>query len=244
MIFKIFILFQLFSSILGNIDQSITIKPLVYHLKLEEDKHYVGITYNLNQRYAQHISGDGAKWTKLHKPMDVEQVWMEGSEELENQITLQLMDVYGRDNVRGGKFTKINLSDKKEIQPEENDPLTELDQIMEFSKNEWVQNILKAHQMKQRTVPLDMNNIIKSNGQWYCKNPRGPKQGNLILIEMYNQGGDSEIRFHGQCESVPVYILNVIWKLYNKDHKYVQSYFLRDELSVIMPLYNYYKAIE
>ena len=59
---------------------------MVYHLKLEEDKHYVGITYNLNQRYAQHISGDGAKWTKLHKPMDVEQVWMEGSEELENQI--------------------------------------------------------------------------------------------------------------------------------------------------------------
>jgi predicted GIY-YIG superfamily endonuclease len=77
MIFKIFILFQLFSCISGNIDQSITIKPLVYHLKLEEDNHYVGITYNLNQRYAQHISGNGAKWTKLHKPISVEQVWIE-----------------------------------------------------------------------------------------------------------------------------------------------------------------------
>ena len=243
MIFKIFILFQLFSCIIGNIDQSITIKPLVYHLKLEEDKHYVGITYNLNQRYAQHISGDGAKWTKLHKPMDVEQVWMEGSEELENQITLQLMDVYGRDNVRGGKFTKIIL-DKKEIPSEENDPLTELDQIMEFSKNEWVQNILKAYQLKKRTVPLDMNNIIKSNGQWYCKNPRGPQPGNLILIEMYNDAGNSRIRSHGHCESVPMEMFNVIWKLHNKDHKYVQSYFLLDELSAIMPLYNYYKAIE
>ena len=240
MIFKIFILFQLFSSILGNIDQSITIKPLVYHLKLEEDNHYVGITYNLNQRYAQHISGNGAKWTKLHKPIDVEQVWMEGSEELENQITLQLMDVYGRDNVRGGKFTKIIL-DKKEIPSEENDPLTELDQIMEFSKKEWVQNILKAYQLKKRTVPLDMNNIIKSNGQWYCKNPRKP--GNLNLIEMYDNSASSGIRVTS-CESVPMWILYVIWKLHNEDHKYVQSYFLLDVIPQIMPLYNYYKAIE
>jgi len=243
MIFKIFILFQLFSCIQGNIDQSITIKPLVYHLKLEEDKHYVGITYNLNQRYAQHISGDGAKWTKLHKPMDVEQVWMEGSEELENQITLQLMDVYGRDNVRGGKFTKIILTDKKEIQPEENDPLTELDQIMEFSKNEWVQNILKAYQMKSIFPTLDLNNIIKSNGQWYCKNPRGP--GNLILIEMYNDAGNSRIQSHGHCESVPMEILNGIWKLHNEDHKFIQELvFPQEEYSKLMPLYNYYKAIE
>jgi hypothetical protein len=154
------------------------------------------------------------------------------------------MDVYGRDNVRGGKYTKINLTDKKEILPEENDPLTELDQIMEFSKNEWVQNILKA-----KYKSIDMNTIIKSNGQWYCEVPGAHAQSrNLVFIEMYTGPyGNSEIRTHGACRAIQdspnLSILNLIWKLHNEDHKYIQTQQPPD-LHNILPFYNYYKAIE
>jgi predicted GIY-YIG superfamily endonuclease len=41
---------------------------VTYVLKLEEDKWYVGLTTNLNQRLTQHFTGDGAKWTQLFKP--------------------------------------------------------------------------------------------------------------------------------------------------------------------------------
>eukprot|EP01050_Picozoa_sp_SAG11_P060222 SAG11_NODE_39463_length_231_cov_17.378788_1_plen_38_part_10 len=37
--------------------KGIVIEPVVYVLKLENDKYYVGITYNFNLRYAQHECG-------------------------------------------------------------------------------------------------------------------------------------------------------------------------------------------
>ena len=48
--------------------KAITIYPAVYVLELEGGNYYVGMSHNLSQRLAQHFSGNGAKWTKLHKP--------------------------------------------------------------------------------------------------------------------------------------------------------------------------------
>jgi predicted GIY-YIG superfamily endonuclease len=83
--------------------ESILVAPLVYVLSLEHGKYYVGTTYNLNFRYAQHLSGHGAKWTRLHKPTAIIQVIV-GGREIENSITQQFMGTYGRDNVRGGSW--------------------------------------------------------------------------------------------------------------------------------------------
>jgi predicted GIY-YIG superfamily endonuclease len=77
-------------------------------LKLENDNYYVGITYNLNLRMAQHWTGQGAKWTKLHKPISIEKVIYPASIEIENQTTLELMNVYGKEKVRGGKYCKVD----------------------------------------------------------------------------------------------------------------------------------------
>jgi predicted GIY-YIG superfamily endonuclease len=85
----------------------ITISPMVYVLELERSKYYIGITMNLNLRYAQHEQGSGAGWTKLHKPVRIVEVIPHATKELENEIALRYMDQYGRENVRGGYYCKV-----------------------------------------------------------------------------------------------------------------------------------------
>jgi hypothetical protein len=78
---------------------------MVYVLELEDDCWYVGITHNLNLRYAQHVSGDGAVWTKMHPPKRIHEVHVEEATfKLENLVTRKYIDIYGEDKVRGGAW--------------------------------------------------------------------------------------------------------------------------------------------
>ena len=82
--------------------------PSLYVLKLEEDNYYIGMSYNLNFRWSQHWSGSGAKWTRLHKPVEVVKVIYPATEVgIENRITKEYMEVYGSDKVRGGSYCKV-----------------------------------------------------------------------------------------------------------------------------------------
>ena len=81
--------------------------PIIYVLELEDEKWYVGITYNLNLRWSQHLCGEGAKWTRLHKPKRIAEVYVENCDQAkENEITERLCEKYGKDNVRGGSWLK------------------------------------------------------------------------------------------------------------------------------------------
>jgi len=90
--------------------EAVTVCPLVYVLELQDDCWYIGSTHNLNFRYAQHLMGKGAGWTRLHKPIRVAEVIFEEDGEtglkLENTVTKRYMEEYGRDNVKGGSWTK------------------------------------------------------------------------------------------------------------------------------------------
>lgn len=81
------------------------ISPCVYVLELQDGYYYVGITYSLNLRMAQHWSGVGAKWTRLHKPIAIREIVYPATEEDENNKTQELMEKYGHDKVRGGKWS-------------------------------------------------------------------------------------------------------------------------------------------
>lgn len=83
--------------------EPILVHPVVYVLKCEDDCYYVGITLNLNQRLAQHWSGSGAKWTKLHKPIKVLYVTYQGDEQA---ITNEMIRQHGAEVVRGGNHTR------------------------------------------------------------------------------------------------------------------------------------------
>ena len=90
----------------------IMINPVVYVLKCEQDKIYVGMTMNLNLRIAQHWAGQGAQWTKRYKPLELIQVVAFGSKNLENKMTLLYMKEWGAENVRGGSYVQANISAK------------------------------------------------------------------------------------------------------------------------------------
>ena len=85
-------------------------KKTIYILQLEHDKYYVGIAKNSEKRILQHFENNGSAWTKLHKPVRILNQFV-GDEFDEEKYTLQAMDKYGVDNVRGGSYCQVKLSD-------------------------------------------------------------------------------------------------------------------------------------
>ena len=89
----------------------LTICPCVYTLKLQGDDAvdyyvYIGSTYNLNQRLAQHIGGVGARFTREHKFIEIMHVQLVDGDAIvaENKRTLQMIAEFGSERVHGGKY--------------------------------------------------------------------------------------------------------------------------------------------
>ena len=80
---------------------------VVYVLKCEDDKYYVGKTYNLSKRYDAHLSGYGAFWTRLYKPIEIVEKIYTSDKYDEDKYVWKYMEKYGIENVRGGSYTEI-----------------------------------------------------------------------------------------------------------------------------------------
>ena len=87
----------------------------VYVLALEEGKYYVGKTKNLKSRLDQHFTSYGSEWTRKYKPIDVVETIDDCDDLDEEKYTLKYMNKYGVDNVRGGSFCTIELSEESKI---------------------------------------------------------------------------------------------------------------------------------
>jgi hypothetical protein len=81
----------------------------IYALKLENGKYYVGRSYNVPKRLNQHYDGEGSVWTKKHKPIRLNEVFLNKTKFDEDKYTLMYMSIYGIENVRGGSFCSIEL---------------------------------------------------------------------------------------------------------------------------------------
>jgi hypothetical protein len=82
----------------------------IYILKLENDKWYIGKSDNPQQRYLCHLNGAGSAWTSRHKPIELFKVFENLSPFDEDKYTKEYMSLYGIDNVRGGTYVTIELS--------------------------------------------------------------------------------------------------------------------------------------
>ena len=88
----------------------------IYILKCKEDKYYVGkIATNVWKRIEQHFHGKGAKWTQKYKPIDIIDIRRGLTNRDESKITLDMMKIFGINNVRGGAYSKVKL-DKTQIE--------------------------------------------------------------------------------------------------------------------------------
>jgi cellular nucleic acid-binding protein len=84
----------------------------IYILKLENNKFYIGKTNNPKFRLIEHFNktGGGSVWTTKYKPIKIEKIF-NGDDYDEDKYTQIYMDKYGIENVRGGSFTSIKLTD-------------------------------------------------------------------------------------------------------------------------------------
>jgi len=84
----------------------------IYVLQLEKNKYYIGKTYNMEKRIKQHYNSNGSEWTKKYKFVKTLEILQNKDNEDEDKYTLKYMNKYGIDNVRGGSFCEIDLSEE------------------------------------------------------------------------------------------------------------------------------------
>jgi predicted GIY-YIG superfamily endonuclease len=85
----------------------------LYLLELADHKYYVGQSDDPEFRFLQHLGKQGAMWTRRYKPLRIAKVQSLSVQSVnesmlyENWMTLQAMERYGWENVRGGEFLII-----------------------------------------------------------------------------------------------------------------------------------------
>lgn len=88
----------------------------LYALECQHGCYYVGITRyrSVQVRYQQHATGKGSKWTKLHHPIRIIYTRKLGHMQekdavlIETATTLQFIERYGVDVVRGGRLVAVD----------------------------------------------------------------------------------------------------------------------------------------
>lgn len=83
---------------------------IIYILKLENNKFYVGKTKNILIRYKQHVNGNGSFWTKKFKPIHIDKLIYDCDDFDEDKYVKIYMSIHGIDNVRGGTYIQEKLS--------------------------------------------------------------------------------------------------------------------------------------
>lgn len=86
---------------------------IIYILELENGKYYVGKTNNLDKRLHQHKYGFGSEWTKKYTFIKLIETIDSGSHFDEDKYTKIYMDKFGIDNVRGGSYNQIELTNNQ-----------------------------------------------------------------------------------------------------------------------------------
>lgn len=87
-------------------------RKYLYALECEDSCYYIGQTNDIVRRFRQHKEqGDeGSVWTSNHKPIRIVETWnletysQESAMNFENKLTIEYINKYGWDKVRGGIY--------------------------------------------------------------------------------------------------------------------------------------------
>jgi len=99
-----------------------SLKSYAYVLECNDNKYYVGITYNLQKRLISHFSESyrrGSVFTNIYKPIkciavyDLNTESRDLAELYECLLTLHYSKIYGSENVAGGKFVVRDTAQRK-----------------------------------------------------------------------------------------------------------------------------------
>jgi hypothetical protein len=85
----------------------------IYILRLEEEKWYIGKTDTLEYRIIEHALSKGAVWTSKYRPIEIEKIFVNVSPYEEDRYVKEYMDLYGIQNVRGGSYCQLELTEEQ-----------------------------------------------------------------------------------------------------------------------------------
>lgn len=83
----------------------------IYILKLQNNKYYVGKTNKPDFRIEEHFNNNGSYFTQMYNPISIEKIYENCDDFDEDKYTKMYMMNYGIDNVRGGSYVQLNLTD-------------------------------------------------------------------------------------------------------------------------------------
>lgn len=84
----------------------------VYTLLLDKGKYYVGKTNNPILRLNDHFGAGASAWTKKYKPLEILELIPDCDKFDEDKYVMLYMNLYGIDNVRGGTYSTIELTEE------------------------------------------------------------------------------------------------------------------------------------
>ena len=82
----------------------------IYILELSNGKYYVGKTSNPDFRLDKHFNSNGSTWTRKYSPIKLIELIGNSDDFDEDKNTIKYMEKFGINNVRGGSFSQIKLS--------------------------------------------------------------------------------------------------------------------------------------
>ena len=135
----------------------------IYCLQLEQNKYYIGKTTNPNFRLKQHFNASGSVWTKKYKPISLLYIKQNCDNFDEDKYTLMAMNKYGINNVRGGSYTSITLSDID---------LCNIEKQLNSANDKCFKCGQTSHLAKYCKVQLESENDSDSDSEydcWICK---------------------------------------------------------------------------
>lgn len=84
----------------------------IYSLELQNGKYYVGKTTNPDYELEDHFMCFSPEWTKKYKPIRIINFYPDCTDKDLDKYTILYMEKYGIDNVRGGSFSSLELSEE------------------------------------------------------------------------------------------------------------------------------------
>ena len=85
----------------------------IYVLQLKENKWYIGKTETSEFRIDTHFDSGGSEFTKKYPPQEIYQIIPECDKYNEDRYVKKYMDKYGIDNVRGGTYSRLKLTNEE-----------------------------------------------------------------------------------------------------------------------------------
>lgn len=160
-----------------TIDNIVLNKNYIYVLLLEEQRYYIGRTGNIFKRLEQHFTKKGAIYTKQYKPIKILEIINENTNDDERIKTIEYMNIYGWEKVRGSYWCSINIS--KPLFLKKNEKKLIKSTLFTKNKNSCIMNVFDnaskpwTNEDSQKLVELynNQNKNIQELGEIFIRTP-------------------------------------------------------------------------